>query len=609
MRVPGHQRKSYTWRWTAALAGLAVLSFALVMAVVVRPAERVQAVAYSVTTTVDGVAPAYLCPADATHPCSLRQAITNANVGGHNDTIGFSIPAADPGCSGGVCTIALGSSLPAINDIGPPVSTLAITGPVGYSVVIDGSAAGGDCFSITSNGNTIRNLVINNCNAGGDGIEINNANGNTVAGNRIGTDATGILNRGNTGAGVHIAGTSANNTIGGAAAGDRNIISANTGAGINIDVAGTAHTTTIRGNYIGTTAAGDVVLGNTGGGIIAGGNGSNTILGNVIGGNTGAGINLNSTQNIVRGNSIGVNGTTILPNTADGIDNTSGINNIGGTAAGDGNVIAHNGGANSGVNVVAGSAGIRRNSMFLNAGPGIVNVAPPAFPVINPATYSGGVFHVSGTAPASSTVEVFLADPDGQEGQTYVASYVTNGLGNWGGDLCVNGAVAIVATATDTTTPDTSAFSLKQDLPAGTCAGAATATAVAATATAAVATATTAPTSTPAGSATPTRTATPVPGAATATPTTGPMESVTLAGNTCNPVASTYPDDTPIATIAGAVSPSANLISIWWLDAANGRWLGYSPQFVAESDLTAVDRLEAIFICVSSASTWSRPLI
>lgn len=31
MRAPEHQRKSYVWRWTAALGGLAVLALALVV--------------------------------------------------------------------------------------------------------------------------------------------------------------------------------------------------------------------------------------------------------------------------------------------------------------------------------------------------------------------------------------------------------------------------------------------------------------------------------------------------------------------------------------------------------------------------------------------------
>jgi hypothetical protein len=89
------------------------------------------------------------------------------------------------------------------------------------------------------------------------------------------------------------------------------------------------------------------------------------------------------------------------------------------------------------------------------------------------------------------------------------------------------------------------------------------------------------------------------------------MQSVTLIGGLCNPLASTYPDGTAIATIAGAVSPSSILISIWWFDTASITWRGYDPLNPGNppSDLTAVDRMEAIFICVSSAGAWSRPQI
>jgi hypothetical protein len=117
---------------------------------------------------------------------------------------------------------------------------------------------------------------------------------------------------------------------------------------------------------------------------------------------------------------------------------------------------------------------------------------------------------------------------------------------------------------------------------------------------------------TPTATNTPAATATSTPGPATATPTVTPtpaMASVTLVGGACNPVASTYPDNTPIATIAGAVSPSGILISIWWFNPGASAWLGYSPQFPQVSNLNDVDRLEAIFICVTSAGTWSRPII
>jgi hypothetical protein len=88
------------------------------------------------------------------------------------------------------------------------------------------------------------------------------------------------------------------------------------------------------------------------------------------------------------------------------------------------------------------------------------------------------------------------------------------------------------------------------------------------------------------------------------------MQTVTLIGGICNPVASTYADDTPIATISGAVTPSGILISIWWFDAATIRWFGYSPTAPADvNNLAFVDRLEAIFICVSTAGDWSRPVI
>lgn len=91
------------------------------------------------------------------------------------------------------------------------------------------------------------------------------------------------------------------------------------------------------------------------------------------------------------------------------------------------------------------------------------------------------------------------------------------------------------------------------------------------------------------------------------TPIAGNMELVTLAGGTCNLVTSTYPDDTAPTAIAGAVSPAGVLRSLWAF--AAGGWHGYSPQFPDVSDLTDVDLLDVVAICVSSDGAFSRPRI
>jgi len=69
-----------------------------------------------------------------------------------------------------------------------------------------------------------------------------------VQGNYIGTDASGLLNAGNTNSGIIIQGTSVNNTIGGTGTGEANIIANNNGSGVLL--ASTVVDNTIRGNSI-----------------------------------------------------------------------------------------------------------------------------------------------------------------------------------------------------------------------------------------------------------------------------------------------------------------------------------------------------------------------
>jgi hypothetical protein len=111
----------------------------------------------------------------------------------------------------------------------------------------------------------------------------------------------------------------------------------------------------------------------------------------------------------------------------------------------------------------------------------------------------------------------------------------------------------------------------------------------------------------------------PTPGGATATPTSTPAgptatptplppgtEAVDLAPG-CNPVASTYPDGTPIQTLAGAVGPAGNLEALWEFE--GGVWFGYSPAYPQASDLTAKDFLDVVFICVGGPGAFVRPIV
>ena len=84
-------------------------------------------------------------------------------------------------------------------------------------------------------------------------------------------------------------------------------------------------------------------------------------------------------------------------------------------------------------------------------------------------------------------------------------------------------------------------------------------------------------------------------------------QRVALVGGLCNPLANTYPNGTTIATIAAAVSPPDILIALWYFE--GGIWLGYPPRFPQVSDLTSMNLLDVVFVCISTAGTFSRPVI
>ncbi|MGI8967641.1 MAG: hypothetical protein ACR2GA_00855, partial [Chloroflexota bacterium] len=249
------------------------------------------------------------------------------------------------------------------------------------------------------------------------------SNGNTIEGNLLGTSPSGTVAMGNGGPNVGLSAASGN-TIGGTTTGARNVISGDAGAGVSLYL---STGNTIEGNYIGTDVTGAKALGNNLG-VYANQSSGNTIGGssssarNVISGNS-SGVYDLSGGNSIANNYIGMSASKrSLPNTADGVD----LATNGATASG--NLIADSAGA--GVAVFSGDAGnvISRNSMYGNGNLGI-NFQGEA-----PATCATGVSSdqandyfdcpvlssvtattISGTAPAGSTVEVFLAQADAND--------------------------------------------------------------------------------------------------------------------------------------------------------------------------------------------------
>ncbi len=239
------------------------------------------------------------------------------------------------------------------------------------------------------------------------GVSIDDAVGNYVYGNAIGTDITGTTAIGNVSDGVAVGAISSSNIIGASRAGGfGNLISGNLGEGVTIDSG--ASQTLVQGNYIGTNAAGNAALGNGslqdpiagdyGGGVGIDGGFNNTIggasldLGNLISGNAGDGVGIGrdpmemisgvpqfgpSSGTLVIGNYIGTDasGTTAIGNGwevayeattglgkhGDGVAIEGAANNtIGGSSnAGLGNLISGNAGNGIGVGADQGVLGYR----------------------------------------------------------------------------------------------------------------------------------------------------------------------------------------------------------------------------------------------------------
>lgn len=316
---------------------------------------------------------------------------------------------------------------------------------------IGGTAAGSRNIISGNNYSTLTSKGVNLCCGAAD---------NLIQGNFIGTDVTGTFALPN---GVHgvVAGNNAhNNLIGGAAPEARNIISGNPVVGVALGNASSGNK--IQGNYIGTNATGTMPLANGFMGVNVTGATSAMIggalpgEGNLISANTNGGVDIAADNTIVQGNFIGtqVDGLSPLGNPQYGVRVSGTANQIGGRAAGMGNVIAFNtiGASDLGSAViVAGGLGmtIVGNSIYSNDGLGIdlarngvtandacdadsaaTNNGLQNYPVLNTVSSGAGVTTIQGTlgskALTSYTLDFYsnaACDPSGfGEGQTYLGS-------------------------------------------------------------------------------------------------------------------------------------------------------------------------------------------
>jgi uncharacterized repeat protein (TIGR01451 family) len=291
---------------------------------------------------------------------SLRQAITDANTNtGSTNQIAFAIPGTAP------FTISPVSALPNITN---PV-VIDGTTQSGFTatpvIEINGASAGtvnGLFIGATGAGSTIKGLAINRFVSSGISL---NAGNNVIEGNHIGIDPTGTIARAN-GSGINI-NNSPGNRVGGTTAAARNVISGNTGTAVLI-TGSSATGNIVQGNYVGTDAAGSAAVPNHGvqsGVNINNGASNNQIggwaagAGNVVSGNTQNAITVfgaTTSGNVIQGNLVGTrpSGATALGNAGIGVDVVGAPNTmVGGTGAA-GNVISGNG---TGIQIRTGASG------------------------------------------------------------------------------------------------------------------------------------------------------------------------------------------------------------------------------------------------------------
>ena len=226
------------------------------------------------------------------------------------------------------------------NYIGTDRTGMVALGNAGEGVVVYGGAASN---RVGTNGNGMadeaeRNVISGNAACGVDITGLGTDN-NSVAGNFIGADVTGMIALGNSQHGVRIKQGAKSNIVGTDGNGQhdaakRNVLSGNGWCGVALWHAGTEQNV-VAGNFIGTNATGTTPIPNVYGIEINGGAQSNRIgtngdsvadeaERNIISGNASHGVYVSGAgtdHNVVAGNFIGtdLSGTVAVPNQLSGV--------------------------------------------------------------------------------------------------------------------------------------------------------------------------------------------------------------------------------------------------------------------------------------------------
>ena len=224
--------------------------------------------------------------------CTLREAV---NLSDGSDTIQF-----DEGTSG---TITLESTLTL--DEGSDIIDGETNHDMGDIVISGSGTSANHCFTVSSNSNTIKGLVIQNCNYG---MYVTGSS-NIITGNYMGTNAAGTSAAANN-YNIYLNNPGTGNVVGGDTAAERNILS---GSVIGIITKGSSNI--ISGNYIGLDVDGDDAIPNSSYGVSIGKSAKNNRIGT-----NGDGVNDDGERNIISGNTGGANTCGIFIS-SDGVDN------------------------------------------------------------------------------------------------------------------------------------------------------------------------------------------------------------------------------------------------------------------------------------------------